>query len=102
MKKLVISATLIAAALGSGAILAAQGEHNHGQTQKPAATADRPVQDERGQHGRNAQGHERMAQMHARMGERMTQRGEHGRGEHARGQGKAGENCPMHEQKKTS
>lgn len=97
MKKLVISATLIAAALGSGAILAAQSEHNHGQTQKPGASANYPMHGERGQHGQNAQGHER-------MGERMAQHGEHGRGqrgEHA-GHGKAGENCPMHAQKKTS
>lgn len=95
MKKLVISATLIAAVMGSGAILAAQGEHNHGQAQKPGATADRPIQGERGRH---AQGHgqERMAQMHARM----AQRGEHGRGQGDHG--KAGENCPMHEQKKPS
>jgi hypothetical protein len=93
MKKLIISATLIAIALGSGAILAAQGEHNHDQTQKPGASANRPMKGEHGQHG---QGQEHMAQKHARMGTHMAQRGEHA------GHGKAGENCPMHEQKKAS
>ena len=96
MKKLVISTTLIAAILGSGAILAAQSEHNHAQTQKPGATAGCPMKGESGQHAQNARGNERMAQMHARTGERMAQHGEHA------GHGKAGENCPMHEQKKTS
>lgn len=106
MKKLVTSATLIAAALGSGVILAAQDEHNHNQAQKPGAVADHPLRDEHGGHAQNAQGHERMAQMHARMSERMAQHGEDERDERAHGKhgshGKTGENCPMHKQHKAS
>lgn len=96
MKKLVIFATLIAAALGSGAILAAQGENNHDQAQKPGVATDCPMQGERGGHAQNARGQEHMVQMRTRMGERMAQHGGHA------GNGKTGKSCPMHEQEKTS
>jgi hypothetical protein len=98
MKKLIISATLIAVALGSGAILAAQGEQDHSQMHQPGVNAESSMPGAHGQHGRNAHGH--MAQMHARMSAHMTQHGEHGRGtgaEHA-SSGQSAENCPMHGQ----
>lgn len=97
MKKLMISATLIAVALGSGAILAAQGERSEGPMHQPGSPMPQ-------YHGQHAGGHGHMAQMHARMGEHMAQLGEHGRGrnaEHA-GRGPSTENCPMFEQKSGS
>jgi hypothetical protein len=98
MKKLMISATLIAVALGSGAILAAQDEHKQGQMHQHGVNAESSMPGAHEQHGRNAHGH--MAQMRARMGERMAQHGEHGRGTGAghASSGQSAENCPMHGQ----
>lgn len=98
MKKLILSATLIAVALGSGAILAAQGEHGQGPMHQPRVNAESPMPQA---HPQFDGGHGHMAQMHARMGEHMAQLGEHGRGrnaEHA-GRGPSAENCPMYDQK---
>lgn len=113
MKKLLISATLIAAALGSGAIFAAQGEHDHGG---PGTTAGAgcPMmggQSEHAGHGQGSgpQGQQRMAQGHGQMGMGMhggMQRGARGQGgEHAghgAQQGNAGAGCPMHGQAKAA
>ena len=90
MKKLLIAATLTAAALGATPLLADTG-HQHGQRQA-GATADCPMA---GAAGNRA---ERHAQMQARMAAMPAQAGErHGRGAGAEHRGQhqnRGEGCP--------
>lgn len=97
MKKLLLSATLAAAALTSMQLLADPAVHRHGQT-TPCTGASCPtaVAATGEQHGRHGMGHGGMhGKMHAARGEHQ---GKHG----ARGTpgGNAGEGCPMHGERK--
>lgn len=99
MKKLLMGATLAAAALTSTSLLADPAGHRHGQntscagTNCPAATVEG-----HGQHGASQGGrHGRRQAMHG---------GQQGKGAHGnqRGpgaqRGNAGEGCPMHTERK--
>jgi hypothetical protein len=91
MKKLLIAATLAAAAFGATSLMADPG-HQHGQRQA-GATENCPMAGEQGNRAeRHAQMQARMAAMHAQAGER------HGRGGGAGHGGQhqnRGEGCPM-------
>jgi hypothetical protein len=94
-KRLLLGATLAAAALASAPLLADQADHRHGQnaaggaTHCPAARAD---------HGGHAMGHGGMhGDRHAARAEGQH-KGAHGAQHMMRGH--AGEGCPMHGERK--
>ena len=90
MKKLLIAATLAAAALGTTSLLADPG-HQHGQRQAGAAGECPMAGTQHDNHEqRRAEMQARMAAMHAQAGERHGGCGEH-RGQHQN----RGEGCPM-------
>lgn len=89
MKKLLIAATLAAAALATPSLYADPG-HRHGQG-RAGATETCPLGAEQCQRAeRHAQMQARMAARHAQAGERHGGRGEH-RGQHQN----RGEGCPL-------
>jgi hypothetical protein len=91
MKKLLIAATLAAAAFGATSLLADPG-HQHGQ-RGASATGECPMAGtQQGNHEqRRAEMQARMAAMHAQAGERHGG----GRGEHRGQHQNRGEGCPV-------
>jgi len=98
MKKLLIGATLAAAALASTQLLADPGHGNHGRQGQntPCTSANCPA--EAGAHQGHSMGHGGM------RGKMQAMHGEHqGKGQHGKPgtqRGNAGEGCPMHTERK--
>lgn len=97
MKKLLLSATLATAALASTHILADPAGHSHGQNTS-CTGANCPTATAAGKQGEHGMGHGGMRGRMQAMGEKHQGKGAHGK--QGVPHGKAGEGCPMHNERK--